>query len=838
MKSHKRNHLHKLLAATLAVGSTLQMVSPVWADGVAAGTDIKNTATATFKDGTKDPVTGQDVIYNATSNEVVITVAEVAGITITEQPPSVTNPNSNDTLHVDFVITNTGNDPTQFVIPGTANLSNTTKFQQNGDIQIVAVNGNNLAETQFVPIPQAGTTETGTLTIPNLINGSIPANGSITVRVPIKVLTGAIAGDTLTVSLGNTSTPNQDNQDRSTDVDTNDVYTKDNANNVGGETNTTAPLNGVREAMATSSTITVNARQQAFPTVLKAVSNYTKGTDANDLADDVLTYGLALRVENPTNVPAGLVVSDLHGTEIKINNTLTPNRVLVSDAIPAGMKLNTTVAPTAPANWTVVYTTDDLTIEAHKANWTTSSAGNVKRVGFIYDATTTPLAKGTTISGFSFSVTPDTPTFKGGQVANIAQVFGQSQPGPTVADTSTQLVYDESGDQTPNNGLNGTNPDSTVTPPANGGISNGVADATKGDDPGTYEQTNAATQNPTNAATNKGDTNDLTGENTVFIIAATPLNGPIGQPGAVGPTNNNDDFTNKSIVVDANKNPADTLTDAETTAVKFENTAQNTSGGTQVITLLPTPPATPGDLLDGTKVTITDPATNTSATYTYTAANGFTADTGTTTPVKLTIPAGGTANYTVTVDLPAAPQLKGFPVPITAFVDTNGDGLPANEPANTTIDRVYTNYLKLEKKARMLEADGTTPVAGAAGTFTTVQADLSAAAKPGRIIEYQITYTNISSTGGTNNVILPANELIITENGSTGSNTWFTTTLDSQPAQANGSAIGTSVSVTRATNGTVTNDIQEYKDTINTVAPQGTGTFTFQRKIKDTGSTN
>jgi hypothetical protein len=837
-QTHINKKFRQLVVTALLLTSTLGTISPVLAQ-VAAGSDIKNTATAKFKDDT-----GTE--YNSTSNEIVIKVAEVAGINITAQTPSVTNPNAGDTLYVEYIITNTGNDPTQFFIPGKATLSDITNFSQDGKIQIIAVNGTNLGAA--VEVPDAGNT-TGNL----LTNGSIPANlgsatnGTIKVRVPIKVVPGTASGTSLTVTLGNTNKPAPDNQnqDRSTDIDTNDVYTIDNGDTATGETKG-IPGNGDREAMDTSSTITVNARQQAFSTVLKAVSSYSSGANADDVSDDILTYALALKVENPSSLPTGLVASDLYGTGINVNSsTLTPY-VLVSDAIPTGMKLDTANPAATASGWQVVYTTDALAVNALNAKWLTSRpSGVITRVGYVYDTTAKPLTKGASaITGFTFTVTPDT-GFTGGQIANIAQTFGQSKPGAVVPGTATQIVYDESGDQISNNGLDGTNPDSTTggATPANGGITDGKADiAVDGTDPGTG---NDPTANNTNQGKNNGETDgtgtkEKGGEDNVYVIAATPLNGPNGQPGASGPTGTNDDFTNKSIVVPSGKNPSDPLTDTETTPITFDNTVKNTSGSEQVISLLPTPPATPGDLLDGTKVTIKDLVSGNTAIYTYDKTTGFTftpvsgvtSGTSATNPVKVTVAAGAVANYQVIVDLPAAPQLKGFPVPITSFVDVNGDGKPAAEPSNITIDRVYTNYLELKKEARILEANGAA-VTGAAGTFTTNQTDLAVAATPGRLIEYRITYTNISTTGGSNSVILPAKDLVITENGSTGNNTWFSTTVDPKYSTTvpEGSAVGTSVTVTTATNGTVT-DIQQYEDAIANVAPQGTGTFTFQRKIK------
>jgi len=843
MKNCPRSRLHHLLAATLAIGSTLPFAAPILAAGTAAGTSIKNTATGTFNDGGGGN-------YTTTSNEVTIDVLEVAGLTLTANTPSVVNPNAGDILYVEFVITNTGNDPTQFSIPGIATLSNTTAFSQNGKIQIVAVNGTTLGTAVDVPFTPAGDTTgnllgtTGSL-VPNPGTGT---TGTITIRVPIKVLASATATSTLKVSLGNTNPVDGQNLDRSANVNTSDVYTVDNANGVGGET-TGAPSNGVREAMATSAPITVAARLQSFAAVLKAVGGYDNKTTPNILTDDVLTYRLALRVENPATPPTGFVTSDLYGTQINVDSSTAKAYVLVSDAVPVGLQFGATNTITAPSGWVAVYTQDPLTVSALAASWKTirpTSGSAITRVGFIFDTNAAGIPKGsvstgTTVTGFQFDLTP-TATFAGGQIANLAQAFGQSQPGTVAPGTATQIVYDESGDQSTNNKLDGTNPDPASAggaPINNGGISTGVANpAADGTDPGTGTDPNNTTN--TNTGVDTTGTKAGGGEDTVYTIAATPLNGPLSQPAAVGPTDTNDDFTNKSIVTPSGLPPATVLTDAQTPPLTFTNTAQNTSGGSQAISLLPTPPATTTALPDNTKVTITDPVTTTSATYNYTSAGGFAfvsgmGGTSATVPVRLTIAGGVAANYQVTVDLPAAPQFKGFPVPVTAFVDVNNDGLPAAaEPSNTTIDRLYTNYVTLDKAARMLEADGVTPVAGAAGTFTTVQADLSAAASPGRVIEYRITYKNISTSGGTNNVTLPANNLVITENGTTGANNWFTSTLDSKFATTGGvgSAIDAGGTITVTTSVTPT-DIQEYRDTITSVAPaSAAGTFTFQRTIK------
>jgi hypothetical protein len=144
---------------------------------------------------------------------------------------------------------------------------------------------------------------------------------------------------------------------------------------------------------------------------------------------------------------------------------------------------------------------------------------------------------------------------------------------------------------------------------------------------------------------------------------------------------------------------------------------------------------------------------------------------------------------------------------------------------------LYTGYVSLVKAARILEIDGTTEVVGFAGT----PAALGIAAKPGRIIEYQITYKNLSTPNAGTSLGLPANSLAITEDGNiVGGNNWAVSTTDPKyPTPATGSALDATAgaAITVTTGGTPA-DIIKYVDTITAVAPGATGTFTFQRKIK------
>lgn len=317
------------------------------------------------------------------------------------------------------------------------------------------------------------------------------------------------------------------------------------------------------------------------------------------------------------------------------------------------------------------------------------------------------------------------------------------------------------------------------------------------------------------------------------------VNGPNGQAGALGPDGTtNTDFTNASTTVPPGTPPGTPIDPAPTT---ITNTIQNNSAtDPALVSLLPTPPTDPASLPDGTLVTITVSPTET-ATYSYNPATGFIYVSGqgtspTDPPEFAPIPPGQPANYQVTIDLPAnTPQLVGYPVPITAFIDNNGDGLPtAGEPANITIDRIFTGFLSLLKEARILAADATTELV----PFTTDTALLSAQTAPGNIIEYRITYANVAPAvdlAATGSVNLTANNLVITENGTTNGNNWA---LDN-----NGDSLLDTINITGTAvdsrNGTIATtpagdgpDVTQYVNTVGLVPSGETGTFIFRRRLQ------
>ncbi|HEY9808002.1 MAG TPA: hypothetical protein V6D13_01560 [Halomicronema sp.] len=776
-----------------------------------AGTRIENEATGTFQ----DPTTGET--NSVTSNKVFITVAEVAGITVT--PAGITEVDGNsdiepgDLLYFDFSVTNVGNDPTRFRIPNAATITGPATVT--GNLQISIDGGKTWID----------------ITGNEFITASIPQQGSIRVRVPVTVNTDATTGNSINVQLGNTPN-NSQNQPRTPQE--NDLFTVDNPDaGINGEANGN-PINGSREASAIQS-ISIGAPPQALPTLYKTLAQPVNVGNPTDPADDRLTYNLALEVRNQT--PAGstlnIVPADLTGTPITLNNSQV-TRILVSDVIPSATVLS--AIPTPPPGWQVVFTRDDpATVNALQAQWFANPNNqpiggltNVTRIGFIFDGTIT---KGTTVTGFNFTVITSKAT-TASTIANIAQVFGTTPGIPN------RVVYDESGDQSPAN----FNDDGTPPPTDSTGnpiIPNGIP-------------------NPSLTGIDGGNNNTGTGaggESTIYVFPGTTgvlVNGPQGNSGAVGPNQNNDDFANKSTPIPPGIDPASPIDPAP---VNFINTVQNTSNSPINISLLPTPPANTNSIPVGTKVTISYGGR--SVVYTYDPTTGFTSS-----DPPIVIPNVGpnqSIDYNVSIDLPTVPQLTGFPVPITSFIDSNGDGIPGvGEPSNTVINRVYTGFLKVTKETRLLQGTGPAVPVG-----QDVFSNNTKNPSPGNLIEFRITYSNISESGPVGNRILTANNITVVEDGTTfdslsnpNGNSWAldnddgdkdnnpTTGIDTSNVPGSAVASGGIVrffngrpainSVGDITGNSLDTDVTKYVLSVNQpIGPTESGTFTFQRRVNN-----
>jgi hypothetical protein len=842
----KSKLFRSLIATAFIANGFFPFVAPVLAQ-TKAGQVISNTATATYEDPNQPGTT-----INATSNTVTVTVAEVAGITVTNTGvPTDSTPADaikvNDILTYTFTIKNVGNDPTKFRIP---NLATTTGPG--------VVSGNLKYSTN------GGTSYTD-ITSSEVITNSIPVGGTILVQVPVTVQAVANTGDIITVQLGDTP-GNAQNVPRVNNGG--DVYTVDNAdpntivNEIAGE-----PINRTREASAKQQSVIGSlTKNLALATLLKTRTAYDDKSTLNVITDDEITYGLSLRVESNDVTGLGITPNPLAGyTGISVDGDITKNYILVSDVIPAGTVL--AEAPTnVPPGWTAVYSTAAAaSVKPNNVAWTKFSTtspspiGGVTRVGFVKETVNAAdyIPVGTTVSGFSIKLAVPTGAVSPLTISNIAQVVGQT-PG-----INGLPVYDESGDQNPSNynGVLGNMKPGVATTDGilptdaaavTGGIIDGIANPTT-------QGVDASNNN-----TGVGDG----GEANVFVItailtnSASVLNGPLNAPGATGPDGTTaTDFTNKSSFIPAGTSPGSKI---DPQALAFSNTVQNNGTTTGDVTLVPSVPANKLDLPTGTTVTIT--YNGLSAVYTYdqagNAGNGSFATTATT---PVTIPAvavGASVGYGVEVNLPTDTKLStdtlidypgdtewGYPVPITATL---------NGATNVTIDRVYTGFLQLVKFSRVLQGTSDQAVGTGQDNFESTPtyvnagvnidpnsavADVVRTPLPGNIIEYQIRYKNISDLqAGVGNVTLKAGNIVITEDGTLGTNNWAKdndgdTIIDTSNVtnpQASDSNSGTiqffpSVNQSGTTQAT---DVTKYVNTVNQIInPQGSGRFTFQRKV-------
>ncbi|MBW4476487.1 MAG: hypothetical protein KME54_06345 [Tolypothrix brevis GSE-NOS-MK-07-07A] len=837
-------YYRSFVTAVLLANSLFQFVAPVLAEGTLAGQSISNTATATYEDPL-DPGTK----INTTSNTVVVTVAEVAGITVTASGITDSTPATpvsvGDTVNYTYTITNVGNDPTKFRIP---NLAKVTGPGVAGTLEVSTDGG-----TTFTPISGS-----------ELITGSIPAGGSVQVRVPVIVQVGAQANDIINVTLGDTP---GDAQNQARDPNGGDVYTVDNPDTTPAPEVAGTPVNGVREASATQkSTVNQSVKTYALATVLKTRSDYNNNAGTPAIDDDKLTYGLSLRVELNDPTGNGITPAPLAGTLVKGLGT----RILVSDAIPAGTEL--AVAPTPPPGWQAVYTNDAVGTNANAATWsltppTTISA--VTRIGFVNDpSVVTSVAPGQTVNGFNVQVRVKAGTAAPLTVNNIAQLFGQTSGVPPVDANGDGVadnpVYDESGDQNPSNYDGRTIPPGS-TDANNDGIPETPSTITDGSIDTPAELTNAGTD-PGNNNSGTGPGGEANSFDLTTPVPSAVLNGPDRAPDAIGLTNNNDDFTNKSSFVPSDKKPGDTI---DPSAVAFTNTVKNSGTDPSSISLVPTAPAALGDLPVDTVVTITNGSESKKYVWDGTTfvfdADGNPTTKGDQSPINattqyITVPnvaPGATVNYGVEVNLPTDTPLstdtgKGFPVPITAFIDdaTPGLGAEAVTARNITIDRVYTGFLKLLKESRVLPGTGPA-VQGTDGTFSVTPKKPA----PGNIIEYQISYSNISEAqSGTGNVTLKADKVVIVEDGTLstaagdGKNNWAKdndTSGQIDTSNIVGTAQDTGASTIQFYSGasgansaidqtgtTVDTDVSKYVNTVTgSVAPGETRKFVFQRKV-------
>jgi hypothetical protein len=715
---NKRTNTHTLPARALAVLALLCLCAVTsFAQATSGGTQIQNRASATYSDGTTS--------YSVNSNTVTVTVANVAGLTITPDGGSVPTVVAGQTsVDFTFTVTNSGNFPTQVRFPALG-----AGIITSGPITItqavIDVTGNGLG---------AGDTDILGNAAPVLYPGSpyLARNASFTVVVRASVNAGAAAGATISVQLGDAAGDN--------------VVSNGSAAEVRTSVPPSVTLTG-SESEAVGS-ISTSVENDAKLQVELTVPSGPVALGSN------ITYSTTLRNNGARPVAAQTLQGGPAGS-----NT----GVFVVVPIPANTVLQSVPAP--GAGITVLYSTSALGADPGPGDppasgplsaavvWTTTVPAVISsttRVAFRVNSGN-PVTNGAVISGLDIVLTVSAGANATNPIWGIAEAFGRNSIGTMITDQS-----DNSAGQVANKGDGNANfnePKFGVDP----------LSATKG------------FQLPTT----------LTQVGSVLL-------GPSGAPAAVGPTNNNDDYTNKSVApaVIAGLSHLDTISGAA--SVDFTNTVQNTGNADDTFTLTaPTVPA-------GFTVAI---STNGGTSFTTVSGGGST---------TLAVAFGGSANFIVRVTAPSGSAvLQGFSTTIRAT-----SGISSGQ-SNDTIDRLYTGFLKLLKSYTVINA---TSVGAATDPV------------PGADIEYTITYSNVSvAGGGAGCVNLVASSVVISEDGSAAPNNWAANTTQvtsPAPSDSNGGTI-----TDGGTNGAVTATTTFLKDAAGTVNPGVSKAFVFRRRI-------
>ena len=718
--------LRSLSGVLLAVAALCLVAAPALGQTTSGGTQIQNRASATYSDGSNS--------YSVVSNTVTVTVANVAGLTITPDGGSIPTVVAGQTsVDFTFTVTNTSNFATQVRFPalGAAIVpsSNVTVTQA-----VIDVNGNGI---------DGGDVDILGNNSPVLYPSASPflaRNASFNVIVRATISSSAAAGSTVGVTLGDASGDNVA------------------SNGSAAEVRTSVPsgftLSGSEsEAIGSISTTVENDAQlrvdltvPAGPVALGSNITYdvtARNTGARPIATQTLQGG-----------PAG-------------SNT----GVFVIVPIPVGTVLQSVPAP--PAGVTVLYSTSALGADpapgdpplsgplSSAVTWTTtapSPLSSTTRVAFRLNSGN-PLTNGASVAGLDLVLTVQSNINASVPIYGIAEMFGRNSLGTMLTDQS-----DEPSAQVSNKGDGNAN----FNEPRFGTDS---VSATQG-----YRLPTTLTQ------------------------VGSVLIGPSGAPAAVGPTDNNNDYTNKSVApaAIAGKSQLDTL--ASAASVDFTNTVQNTGNADDTFTFTaPTVPA-------GFTVAV---STNGGTSFTTVSGGGST---------TLAVPFGGTANIIVRVTAPAGTavlQSGGFSTTIRAT-----SGVTAAQK-NDTLDNLYTGFLKLVKSFTVINATGV----GAATDPV-----------PGADIEYSIAYSNISTGGGGAGCVnLVASSVVISEDGGSAPNNWATNTTQivapTGPNPSDTNSTGTPGTVTDNSNNPVTSTTTFLKDAVPNLQPGANGTFKFRRRI-------
>jgi hypothetical protein len=152
-------------------------------------------------------------------------------------------------VYFDFLVTNTGNDPTQFFIPSNVGIIGGTL---QGNVQIIQVDADGSGPIAPITLPAngisviSGATTATLLSNTTLPTGSLSIGGTVKIRVPVKI-TAAPGTNAVRVTLGDTGSNDNSSstQNQPYILSTGrDLYTQDNSDTLGDPEVPGLPING------------------------------------------------------------------------------------------------------------------------------------------------------------------------------------------------------------------------------------------------------------------------------------------------------------------------------------------------------------------------------------------------------------------------------------------------------------------------------------------------------------------------------------------------------------------------------------------------------------------
>src|SRR5436305_8986261 len=341
----------------------------------AGGTQIQNTASATYGDGSGGS-------YSATSNTVTITVSNVSGLTIT---PDVTNGSSDPT-----VVPGQSNVRFTFTVTNTGNFTDNVRFKAAGASVSIA-SGNATVASAFIDVNSNGTYEAGTDTdikgnASDVVSANLAQNASLSVVVLVNVNGAAAAGSIIDVRLGDTAAgTNFDNQ--AADSSAGEVRTESNAS-----------VNGRREARGDRSTTVENDAQLALSLTAPA-GPVALGSNITYTWQLCNTGARAATAITLTNAPAG------SNTGVFFFAPVPTGTTLAAQAFPAGTLFSTSSVasdPVTAAVWTTAQPAG-VTVVAYNVGNTLGVSACGANTNMVVTITTTDATNSITEQGTASS---------------------------------------------------------------------------------------------------------------------------------------------------------------------------------------------------------------------------------------------------------------------------------------------------------------------------------------------------------------------------------------------------------------------------------------------------